>query len=45
MAEEAGRLGIQGQPQLHGESESSLGYITPFLKNTNTRKKKFLPDT
>lgn len=28
---EAGRLGVQGQHQLHSESEASLGYIWPCL--------------
>lgn len=39
MAEEEGGLGVQGQPQLHGESEISLGYITSFLKKPTQKEK------
>lgn len=39
MSEEAERLGVQGQSQLHGESEISLGYITPFLKKPTQKEK------
>lgn len=45
--EEAERSGVQGQPQLHHEFETSLGYILNSISrtkqiNNNSKEKRYL---